>query len=112
MRRAGGGRLTRAGETTHACVLLRRRYNELLRETAPGVASKTLFVPYQTDALSGLVARLPEVYGRHSAAVAASAAPPQPTASGAGLTPTTSVAVAPRRAAAATMAPGAFKELD
>ena len=49
-------------------------YNELIRETAPGISSKTLFLPYQTEALSGLVASLPQVYGRHSAPVAASVA--------------------------------------
>lgn len=43
--------------------MLSKRYNELLR-AAPASTGKTMFVPYEVGAISGLIASLSDVYGR------------------------------------------------
>lgn len=43
-----------------------QKYNDFLRDVTSGVASKTLYLPYETSNITGLLRRLPGVYGHAS----------------------------------------------
>lgn len=62
-----------ADECSQTDFMISKRYNDLLR-SVPASMDKTIYVPYEVSALSGLVGHLPEVYGRKSAARTTAAA--------------------------------------
>ena len=43
-----------------------RRYNDLLRSLPQEVENKVIYLPYDVSAISGIIAQLPSVYGRHA----------------------------------------------
>lgn len=81
--------------------MLAQRFNGLLDSVARCASGRTLYLPYDATAISGLIPSLPSVFGRHRAPGARPALP-APLASAAG------GASAPRR----TGEPGADKDLD
>lgn len=103
-----------ADECSQTDFMIAKRFNDLLR-SVPAGADKTLYIPYETSALAGLVSHLPDVYGRKQKAARGGAAggaagPRAPAAAGRGGAGAAGGGLVPGRTAAASGA--AFSELD
>lgn len=93
--------------------MVAKRYQELLR-TVPAARDKTTYIPFEASSISGLIGRLPDVYGRGSSAAASA---PIATATGvAGAAGAATLRGAAGGAARTGFAPAAspapFSELD
>lgn len=97
--------------------MVAKRYNELLR-TVPAARDKTTYIPFEASSISGLIGRLPDVYGRGVSAAAATAVPgASATATGVagaagGSATLRGAGAAARTGYAPAAAPAPFSELD
>lgn len=92
--------------------MISKRYNDLLRAVPPSIERKTVFLPYEVAAISGLVGGLSDVYGRRAgrAGVAAPMGAARP--AGAAAVPAAIPPVARAPSTGAAPRPGQFSELD